>query len=67
MTKPQATDCGQPATTNARDLPYPRIHADLGFTFRLVAPKAHSVSVQLGRDANYGRAAHDMNRDSDGV
>ncbi len=50
----------QPASTNVAGAAYPKIHADLSVTFRLKAPDAKKVTLQLGK-------AHEMSRDQDGV
>jgi len=50
----------QPATTNVMGAEYPRVHADLSVTFRVEAPEASKVQVDLGK-------LWDMERDSKGV
>ena len=56
----QAADEGKPAATNVMGAGYPRIHADLSVTFRVKAPDAKKVQVDLGKP-------WDMERDSEGV
>jgi enterochelin esterase-like enzyme len=51
-----------PASSNVRDAEYPRIHADLRVTFRLVAPTAQKVQVQSPAFGPY-----DMVRDAEGA
>ena len=53
-------DEGVPATTNVMGADYPRIHADLSVTFRVKAPEAKKVQVDLGK-------LWDMERDAEGV
>ena len=55
-----AQDASMPATTNVPGAEFPRINPDLSVTFRLKAPGAHKVQVQLG--GNF-----DMTRSEDGV
>ena len=45
-----------PATTNVPGAQYPRINPDLSVTFRLKAPDAHNVQVQLGSNFNMTRS-----------
>lgn len=56
----QAADEGKPATTNVMGAEYPRVHADLSVTFRIKAPDAKKVQVDLGQ-------LWDMQRGNDGV
>jgi enterochelin esterase-like enzyme len=56
----QAVDDSRPASTNVPGAAYPRIHADNGVTFRVKAPEANKVQVQLGK-------AYDMQKGADGV
>ncbi len=56
----QPTDEGRPATTNVLGAEYRRVHADLSVTFRIKAPDAKKVQVDLGK-------LWDMERDSEGV
>jgi enterochelin esterase-like enzyme len=56
----QAADDGKPASTNIMGAEYPKVHADLSVTFRLKAPEARKVQVDLGK-------LWDMERASDGV
>jgi enterochelin esterase-like enzyme len=53
-------DEGVPATTNVMGADYPRVHADLSVTFRVKAPEAKKVQVDLGK-------LWDMERDGEGV
>jgi enterochelin esterase-like enzyme len=55
-----AQDTSVPATTNVPGAEFPRINPDLSVTFKLKAPDAHKVQVQLG--SNF-----DMTRSEDGV
>jgi enterochelin esterase-like enzyme len=52
-------DHGQPASTNVMDAEYPRVHDDLSVTFRVNAPDAQKVQVDLGK-------LWDMERDDAG-
>ena len=52
------------APSNVRDAAYPRIHADLRVTFRLKAPTATTVQVQV---SGTGPDPFDMVRDEAGV
>jgi len=56
----QLSDEGRPATTNVMGAEYPRVHSDLSVTFRVEAPDAKKVQVDLGR-------LWDMERDGEGV
>ena len=56
----QAADEGKPATSNIMGAQYPRVHADLSVTFRVKAPDAQKVQVDLGK-------LWDMQKDSEGV
>jgi enterochelin esterase-like enzyme len=56
----QTAAVGRPATTNVLNAEYPRVHADLGATFRLKAPDAKRVQVDIGRP-------YDMVRGEDGT
>jgi enterochelin esterase-like enzyme len=51
---------GKPASTNLMGAAYPKIHADLSVSFRLKAPDAKKVTLQLGK-------SFDMVRGQDGV
>jgi len=44
----QAQDAGQPASTNVPNVAYPSIHPDLRIDFRIKAPQAQSVQIQVG-------------------
>ncbi len=56
----QPADPGSPASTNVMNAEYPRVHADRRVTFRVKAPDARKVQVDLGQ-------LWDMERDSEGV
>ncbi len=56
----QTADEGKPATTNVMNAEYPKVHGDLSVTFRVKAPDAKTVQVDLGK-------LWDMQRDSEGV
>jgi enterochelin esterase-like enzyme len=56
----QDADGGRPASTNVLGAEYPRVHADLRATFRLEAPEARRVQVDIGQ-------RHDMTRGGDGT
>jgi enterochelin esterase-like enzyme len=56
----QPADEGKPAVTNVMGAEYPKVHADLSVTFRVKAPDAKKVQVDLGKP-------WDMERDSEGV
>jgi len=53
----QAADEGKPAATNVMGAEYPRIHADLSVTFRVKAPDAKKVQVDLGKPWDMERTA----------
>ncbi len=53
-----------PAPSNVRGADYPRVHADQSVTFKLEAPTATSVQVQIGGPQN---APVDLVREDDGV
>jgi enterochelin esterase family protein len=55
-----ANDDAISATTNVPGAEYPKIHSDLSVTFRIKAPKAQSMGVQIDK-------RYDMERDADGV
>jgi enterochelin esterase-like enzyme len=59
----QAADEGQPASTNVLGAQYPRVHQDLSATFRLKAPDAQKVQVQIGAD----NKRYDLAKGEDGV
>jgi enterochelin esterase family protein len=44
---------GKPASTNIPGAEYPSIHADLSVTFRIKAPDAERVQVDLGGGRRY--------------
>ena len=50
----------KPATTNVMGAEYPKVHADLSVSFRVKAPEAKKVQVDLGK-------LWDMERDGEGV
>ena len=56
----QAADDSKPATSNVMGSEYPRVHPDSRVTFRLKAPNAQKVQVQLGQN-------YDMVRGDDGT
>lgn len=56
----QPADDSQPASSNVAGAEYPRVHADRSVTFRIEAPEAQKVQVDLGK-------LWDMRRDSAGV
>ena len=56
----QSVDEGRSATTNITGAEYPKVHADLSVTFRVKAPDARKVQVDLGK-------LWDMQRDTEGV
>jgi enterochelin esterase family protein len=56
----QAPDDSKPASTNVVGSEYPRVHSDLSVSFRLYAPEAKLVQVQLGKK-------YDMVRRDDGT
>ncbi|MEO7768340.1 MAG: alpha/beta hydrolase-fold protein [Ferruginibacter sp.] len=45
----QQSDDSKPASTNVRGADYPRIHADLSATFRIKAPDAQKVELQIDK------------------
>ncbi len=53
-------DDSQPASTNVMGAEYPRVHSDLSVTFRLKAPDAKKVQVDIGQP-------YDMTRAEDGT
>jgi enterochelin esterase-like enzyme len=57
----QSTDDSKPATSNVLNAQYPRIYPDLRATFRLRAPDARKVQVQIAH------GTHDMARAEDGL
>jgi enterochelin esterase-like enzyme len=59
----QAADEGKPASSNVMGAQYPRIHSDLSATFRLKAPEAQKVQVQVGADQKH----YDLTKGDDGV
>jgi len=56
----QATDDSHPASSNVMGAQYPRIHADLRATFRLKAPDAQKVRIDLAG------TVFDMKKEGDG-
>jgi enterochelin esterase-like enzyme len=56
----QAPEDAKPASTNIAGSEYPRVNSDLAPSFRLYAPDAQKVEVQLGK-------RYDMARSSDGM
>src|ERR1039457_6462448 len=60
---PQAVDEGKPASSNVMGAQYPKIHSDLSATFRLKAPDAKKVQVQVGADQKH----YDLTKGEDGV
>jgi enterochelin esterase-like enzyme len=56
----QTADDSKPAATNISGSEYPRVHADSSVSFRLYAPDAKTVQVQLGKK-------YDMVRGDDGT
>ena len=56
----QAPNEGKPASSNLMGAEYPKVLRDLSVTFRLKAPDAKTVQVDLGK-------LWEMERDSDGV
>ena len=56
----QSSDDSRPATSNVMGAQYPRIHSDLRATFRLKAPDAQKVQVDVGG------AKYDMTKDAEG-
>src|ERR1035437_10520423 len=59
----QAADEGKPASSNVMGAQYPRIHSDLSATFRLRAPDAKTVQVQVGADPKH----YDLTKGEDGI
>ena len=49
----QPAEDAKPAVSNVMGQQYPQIHADLSATFRLKAPEARSVQVQVGADQKH--------------
>src|ERR1035437_738810 len=61
-------DDSQPASSNVRGAAYPRVHADLSVTFRLLVPDAKKVQLNTGSDDNgLGKGPFDLTRGEDGV
>jgi enterochelin esterase-like enzyme len=60
---PQAADDGVPASSNVLNAQYPRLHADNSATFRVKAPDAQKVEVQVGADSK----RYPLVKGSDGV
>ena len=58
----QAPDTFQPASTNVPNAEYPRIDADSRVEFRIKAPEAQKVQVQVGTAPTI-----DMTKGADGV
>ena len=56
----QAPGDSQPATSNVPGAEYPRVYSDLRVAFRLHAPEARSVAVELGQ-------RYEMKRGEDGT
>ena len=56
----QGTDDSHPASSNVMGSQYPRIHSDLRASFRLQAPEAQKVQV------NVGGAKYDMTKGAEG-
>ena len=59
----QVSDEGTPASSNVMGAQYPRIHSDLSATFRLKAPDAAKVQVQVEADPKH----YDLTKGDDGV
>jgi enterochelin esterase-like enzyme len=59
----QAPDDAKPATSNVMGGQYPRVSSDLRATFRLRAPEAQKVQVQVGADQTH----YDLVKGPDGV
>ena len=59
----QAGDDSKPASSNVMGAQYPRIHSDLTATFRLRAPDAQKVQVQVGADQKH----YDLEKGADGI
>src|ERR1035441_5527815 len=45
----QAADDSKPASSNVMGSEYPRVHSDSRVTFRVTAPEAQKVQVQMGQ------------------
>ncbi len=60
VTSPPIPDDSQPASSNVRGAEYPRVTPDLKAIFRISAPEALKVQVQLGK-------IYDMVKDEKGV
>src|ERR1017187_2815699 len=61
-------DDSQPASSNVRGAAYPRVHADLSVTFRLLASAAKKVQLKTVSDENgLGKGPFDLTRGEDGV
>ena len=45
----QAADDSKPASSNVMGSEYPRVHSDSRVTFRVTAPDAQKVQVQMGQ------------------
>lgn len=56
----QSAGEGTPASTNIMGAEYPKVHDDLSVSFRVEAPDAKKVQLDLGK-------LWDMERDSEGV
>jgi enterochelin esterase-like enzyme len=59
----QAVDDSQPPSSNVMGAQYPRISSDLRATFRLRAPDAKTVQVQVGADQKH----YDLEKGADGT
>ena len=59
----QTADEGVPASSNVLGAPYPRLHPDGSATFRIKAPDAQKVEVQVGADSK----RYPLAKGSDGV
>ena len=57
----QAADEGKSAITNVMGAEYPKVHADLSVTFKLKAPEAQKVQVDISAKK------YDMQKSADGV
>src|SRR5947209_14075023 len=57
------TDEGKPASSNVMNAQYPRVHADLSATFRIKAPEAEKVQVQVGSESK----RYDLTKADDGT
>jgi hypothetical protein len=60
---PQAADDGVPDSSNVLNAQYPRLHPDNSATFRVKAPDAQKVEVQVGADSK----RYPLVKGSDGV